>query len=416
MGKKRFRMFIESILLSSLFVLFGYIWNNNDPLFLHVEGNITYYIFVVILLTLYYGLLSGILSMFVFGLSALFLYQTFPYQTFFWYLLITFALGEFQQYYRRRIERVEEENSFLKDKIEELGRNFFTLKISHDQIEKNYVLKPLSIRSVLNDIRKMIITGENQDLFKNFLMLISRFTNIDSGSLYIKEGNKFKRVASVGKGAEFNEKDPLIEQALADNASTYVAVSRLNGEVLSDYLAVIPAVNIHGEIKGILLISEMPFLNLNKDNLLTINVFITYLFDEYSNINNMKSIIEKYPDIDVSFLKEVQKLIHLNKKFQIESSIVVFFMEKTDFLESMFIEIEKNVRGFDLSLRYSGDLKEKLIILLPFTGDLGAVEFVDRIKGQISEKFGEGNGKRLKNRILSVNKELDKIITEINEI
>lgn len=78
MERKRFKILVESLTLSILFVLFGFVWNNDDPLFLNIGGNITYYIFVIILLTLYYGLLSGIVSMFVFGISAFFCMSSFP--------------------------------------------------------------------------------------------------------------------------------------------------------------------------------------------------------------------------------------------------------------------------------------------------------------------------------------------------
>lgn len=253
------------------------------------------------------------------------------------------------------------------------------LKISHDQIEKNYVLKPLSIRSVLRDIRMMILNKE-VDLFKNFLMLISRFTNIDGGALYINEDNGFKKVAQIGKGAELNRDDPLVKQAFIDKTSTYLAVNRLEGDVKSEYLAVVPAVDINGNINGLLLITDMPFLSLNKDNLLTINVFLTYLFDEYNLAKGLEETVVKFPNIHLSFIKELRKLIHLKSKFGIESSIVVFFMLKQDFLDAAFTEIERGLRGFDISTRCSEVEKEKLIILLPFTGDVAAVEFVNRIK------------------------------------
>ncbi|ACO03128.1 MAG TPA: hypothetical protein DEP48_00845 [Persephonella sp.] len=415
MERKRFKILVESLTLSILFVLFGFVWNNDDPLFLNIGGNITYYIFVIILLTLYYGLLSGIVSMFVFGISAFFLYEQFPYETFFWYLLITFVLGEFFQYWNRRKERLEEENSFLKEKIEELGRNFFMLKISHDQIEKNYVLKPLSIRSVLRDIRMMILNKE-VDLFKNFLMLISRFTNIDGGALYINEDNGFKKVAQIGKGAELNRDDPLVKQAFIDKTSTYLAVNRLEGDVKSEYLAVVPAVDINGNINGLLLITDMPFLSLNKDNLLTINVFLTYLFDEYNLAKGLEETVVKFPNIHLSFIKELRKLIHLKSKFGIESSIVVFFMLKQDFLDAAFTEIERGLRGFDISTRCSEVEKEKLIILLPFTGDVAAVEFVNRIKEKIEDIFGEEVEGKIKSRILTVENDLEQTLTKVKEL
>lgn len=64
-------------------------------------------------------------------------------------------------------------------------------------------------------------------------------------------------------------------------------------------------------------------------------------------------------------------------------------MLKQDFLDAAFTEIERGLRGFDISTRCSEVEKEKLIILLPFTGDVAAVEFVNRIKEKIEDIFGE---------------------------
>ncbi len=415
MKNKKLKIFFESLILSVLFVLFGFVWNNDDPLFLNIGGNITYYIFVIILLTLYYGLLSGIVSMFVFGISAFILYEEFPYETFFWYLLITFILGEFFQYWDRKKERLEEENNFLKEKIEELGRNFFMLKISHDQIEKNYVLKPLSIRSVLRDIRMMILNKEI-DLFKNFLMLISRFTNIDGGALYIYEEKGFKKVAQIGKGADLVDSDPLVKQAFIDKTSTYISINKLGDDIKSKYLAVIPAVDINGNINGLLLITDMPFLSLNKDNLLTVSVFLTYLFDEYNLTKGLEDIIIRFPNVHISFIKELRKLIHLRNKFGIESSIVVFFIPKEDFLDVVFTEIERGLRGFDISTRCGEIEKEKLIILLPFTGDIAAVEFINRIKERVEDTFGEELKAKIKSRILTVESDLENTLKKVKEL
>jgi len=105
MDKKYLKIILESLLLSAGFILFGYIWNTEDPLFLTTQKHILPYGFVIVLLTLYYGLIAGIISMFVFGIFLNFFYDEFPYSTFFWYGLLTFVLGEFHYYWQRKLNR-----------------------------------------------------------------------------------------------------------------------------------------------------------------------------------------------------------------------------------------------------------------------------------------------------------------------
>ena len=416
MDKKYLRIILESFFLSAGFILLGYIWNTQDPLFLTTQKHILPYVFVIVLLTLYYGLVAGIVSMLVFGLFLNFFYREFPYNTFFWYALLTFVLGEFHYFWQRKLNRYGEENSFLKEKIENLGRNFFMLKISHDQIEKNYVLKPLSIRSVLKEIRHMII-NEDPNMFKNFLMLISRFTNVDSGSLYIKKGDNFVEVAKIGEGAELEMNDPLVEKAFEGKTAVYLSVSQLSDSNRSKYLSVLPVTDIDGNINGIMLITKMPFLSLNRDNLLSISVFLTYLFDEIFLSKSTGSLIKKYPQIPAYFIKELDRLIKLNRKYGIQSVIVVFYLKKEDFLESAFEQIEKNLRGLDLSARCSFGDKEKLPVVLPFTGDVNSIEFINRIKFLLKENLGEDIGKKMKHVIIPVGKfDLEETLQKIKEV
>jgi len=232
------------------------------------------------------------------------------------------------------------------------------LKISHNQIEKNYVLKPLSIRSVLKEIRQMIIR-KDPDIFKNFLMLISRFTNVDSGSLYIKKGNKFVEVATIGEGIALDMKDPLVKKAFEDRKAVYVSISQLKDPGRSKYLSVVPVTDMDGNINGIMLITKMPFLSLNRDNLLSISVFLTYLFDEIFLSHSTDSLMKKFPQIPSYFIKELDKLIRLAGKYRIHSVIVVFYLKKEDFMEAIFEQIERNLRGLDLSARCSFKDKEK---------------------------------------------------------
>ncbi|MBK3332336.1 hypothetical protein GWK41_04550 [Persephonella atlantica] len=413
MSKNFYRILVESFLLSLGFILLGYVWNSEDPLFLFIEGKITPYVFVIAILTLYYGLISGFVSILVFGVSIYFMYEKFPYDTFFWYTLLMFVFSEFHYMWKRKLDRTEEENRYLKNKIENLGRNYFMLKISHDQIERNYVLKPLSIRSVLKEIRKMILE-KDRDLYKNFLMLIARFTNIDSCSLYVKKDGNFVEVSKVGKGAKWNKKDPLLQKALEDKTSVYLSVAAQEKEYSSEYLAVLPVTDIYGDVKGVLLINDIPFLSLNKDNLLSISVFLTYLFDEISIEKEVGQFIERYPEIDSYFIKELEKLIELNRKFSIESSIIVFSQQKTRYIEAVFVQIEKSLRGLDLSTRCSYGEKEKLVVLLPFTNEVSSIDFIERINQRLKDTFGEDIG--IESRMLTVEESIEIVLEKIRNI
>ncbi len=88
-------------------------------------------------------------------------------------------------------------------------------------------------------------------------------------------------------------------------------------------------------------------------------------------------------------MKEVYRLIKLNKEFGIESHIVLFCpkiyeYEKFEILEDV---LQENIRGIDMMEVIYLDGIKVIAVLLPFTDRFGAEMFVKRIGSLIVEEL-----------------------------
>ena len=411
---KSLRVFVDTLSILTIYMVVGYFIDPNDILLINKPFQI--FIIVIAVISLFYGFPAGIVSMLIFLLIGFSFYPQFPLYQFLWYLTLTLIFSEAHYLWNSKILKLEKEREYLNEKLKYLRESLFTLKISHDQIEKNYVLKPMSIRNVLNEINKMIKT-KDEKLFENFLLLISKYTQVESGSLYLQDDNdkeSYVEVARIGDGAELDFEDPMILEVMERRESAFLSVADLKDRNPSKYLAVSTVLDDYGEFKAFLLINEIPFTELNKDNMLKIDVFLLYLTRKLDITKKYENIIERYIDIDMTLIREIDILIQLYQKYKIESNIVVFYTDEDEPVESIFMEIEGSIRGLDYAVRYKYGNKEMLIVLLPFTSGANVKGFIERVRRDIRKLFGRDTELALLHKIIPVGKfSLEKTIYKV---
>ena len=411
---KLLRVFGDTLSVLLIYLIIGYFIDPKDILL--INKPFQFFIIIIAIISLFYGFPAGILSMLIFLVVGFTFYPEFPLYPFLWYLTLTLIFSEAHYLWTSKILKLEKEMEYLQEKLKYLRESLYTLKISHDQIEKNYVLKPMSIRNVLSEINKMIVKGEER-LFQDFLLLISKYSDVESGSLYIQDKEdkeSYVEVAKVGDGAELDFDDPMIKEALERRESVYLSVADIDSKTNpSKYLAVSTVVE-DDEIKAFLLIKEIPFTDLNKDNMLKIDVFLFYLIKNLETSEKYRKLIEKYLDIDIYLVKEIDILTQLYQRYGIESNIVVFYADESEPVGSIFMEIEGSIRGLDYATRYKYGTREMLIVLLPFTSDANVKGFIERIRKSIRRLFGRDTELSLLHKIIPVGKfSLEKTIYKV---
>jgi hypothetical protein len=400
----------EVILFSLILFGIGIYTNPTDPLFIESKFGYLFYLLPLLVLSLYYGLTAGILMLFSIFIFMLLYYKEVNVTYFLWLFLFTLISSEFNYYWTQNLKHAEEKFKYADDKLRDLARELMLLKISHDQLEKQYIVRPVSIRGLIQEFKEKFVISGNENLALEFLVsLTARLFNIETAAIvhYSFKEDKFNVLYHTGENFNLNPDNILIKRAIEDNSITSVSDYDENNE----YLAVIPVKQ--EDDYYLFIIQDMNFLFLNLDTLLTINLIMFYILKEKELLPKIKDLALKYKEYSLEFLKEVFRMSQLYKNFKVESSLVFIYL-KTDSKDIVQL-IQKNLRGLDMINVIEKDKDEFILVfLLPFTPYTGAMTFVNRISNIIKENYSvEFLEKNLKYKILLLNEDVDIILSKI---
>ncbi|SNR62648.1 PelD GGDEF domain-containing protein [Desulfurobacterium atlanticum] len=387
----------EAIVFAVILAGIGFYTSSKDPLFIH--SSVNPFVILSLSLTLFYGLLGGLIFIAASIPAFYFLYHIFPVNFLLWDLLLVLIAGEFFFYWKKKIQLAEEENIYFKDKLRKQINDFILLKLSHDQLERHYLIKPVSIRSVLEQIRNEIVK-DKRTASNKLMNLINEAFNVEEGNLYLKEKNWFKEVGYIGTSAELDTEDPLVKEALESGKTVFISSKSEN----TKYLAIIPIFDNRNEdeIVALFAVRKIPFRYLNADNILSINVALIWFFAELKKSESATKVIEEIPYLPLEFAAEIETLRKMNIKFGIDSYIVVFKIDRE--FSDLVDFIHRRIRGIDVAFfkKEKNTNKYFLFVLLPLSPLPSAEGFVNRVKKEIDRYIGEKAFQNLEVKLLKI--------------
>ncbi|SMP08365.1 PelD GGDEF domain-containing protein [Desulfurobacterium pacificum] len=396
---------IEVFLFTVFFFIFGYFLNPSDPLF--TSSPINPYLLFLLVVTLYYGLEIGLLA-FLLEIAAMgVLYRNWNVEFLLWSLLHVLIAGEFHFFWTRKIRVTEEENLYFKDKIRRQASDFILLKLSHDQLEKHYMVKPVSIRSIIGELKeKLKELGESgglKEIFEKLKELMVAGFYVQEAGLFLPQRNGFDCVLSVGKEISLDKEDPLVKKALEEKEAVFI--SQIENQIQSKYLAVIPIYDFASgdKLLGVFVLTRIPFNYFNSDTILSLGVILFWLLNELESVDlvgGVSSILKRYFEYD--FLKELSVMVSLRERTGIESSLVIY---RVDHLKEDFpLFLSERIRGLDmLNVVDLGGVK-LVFVMLPLSSISSARGFVGRIERDFSYSFGKVE---LPYRIISIDRKIE---------
>ena len=309
--------YVETLIIVFGYLLFGYLLDSDDTCILN--GEISYILILLSIITLFHGFENGILAVVILAIAMWYFYPSFQYVEFLSALLMTMIFSEFHYYWTQKIKNAEINANYRGDKLDELSKAFYTLKISHDQLEKNYVIKPMSIRNSIEyiiDKNKEILSEDYHDkkreYYKSFLELLEKSFNVNSAAIvykqydsdvdYIHEKNAEVVKSSTLDNVNVDEivKDYLVDEAIGRGIAIYISDKAgeptTNSSANSEYLAAIPAVY-NNKALAVLAIKKMPFMAFNREVLTSISILLEYFTIEIRkkdilSLSNEVEIIE----------------------------------------------------------------------------------------------------------------------------
>lgn len=369
--------YFETIIILGAYLFIGYLFDPNDMLML--ENKLSILTVVLVIITLFHGITSGLLAIFIVGFVFILGYTEFFYLKFLNQFVLVLIFGEFHYYWNRKIVRLETEGNFTRSKLGELSKAFYMLKISHDQIEESYVLKPISLRIAMGTIKGYFKEGFHKKSFESFLLLLQKNFNLENAYLaQVSHGDHIEVVAQTHAKERLDTDDLMLKNALENQTPIYVSSHDKYNH--SKYLAVLPIVS-HKETLGVLVIEKMPFLSFNKDNLISVLILTTYLFNELHKIQMLHNIDTISAVFDDEFRFELYRYSKMSKKHGLVSNVLIFKSVDKLKIHCLNEQIEKMKRTLQPSQHFTVPSKEMEVIVLifPLGGSSTVAGFVDRV-------------------------------------
>jgi len=395
--------YVETLLLISIFLISGYFFSPDDICL--TQKDVPYLLILLAIVTLFHGFESGMLALGIIAFVMWFFYESFPYVHFLVNLLMVMIFSEFHYFWTKQIKELRTNNEYTSAKLDELANAFYSLKISHDQLEKNYVLKPMSIRSAIEEI----LHHDAQNLidekfyFSDFLALLEKSFHLQGGFIlytksdiqeeYLTQENSQVCYSATSETYNLEEifEEYLVDKAINYKQAVYVSDDEGNPALKnrleeSKFLAAIPVVY-NKKILALLVIEKMPFMAFNKENLISLAILFEYLL--------ITALKEKllHESKELLFIKEREfryeyiRTTLLHKKYNINSTLMVFKIKNEIQSVKIFEKAQHMLRSLDILTQYKSDKDLYFILFLfPLNDKAAAIGFLNRLLSNLEDE------------------------------
>ena len=182
----------ETIMLTVAAVGIGLWLRSDDPLAL--GANFRWGLFVPIVVALRYGSLAGVFGMlcllaswFVLRKVGFYADWSFPEGTMLGGFILSLVCGEFADLWRVRLQRAESAASYALERLQNLTQRHVLLRLSHDRLEENLLVKPYTVRDALFRLRDLTLDesdGKVLPAADDLINLLAEYCQLQRAGLY----------------------------------------------------------------------------------------------------------------------------------------------------------------------------------------------------------------------------------------
>lgn len=300
--------------------------------------------------------------------------------------------GEVQNAFQKRELQLTANNENMRERLKRLDSDLFLLREAKSELERLVATRDSELSTLDAEIRRLF-DSVGDELYQTILLLLNRQARVSDAAIYFLEGDKLQRKEFIGDNTSLPEtmgRDDVEMVALALKSRTSVTIPEFweNAELKHrNYLMAVPLLDSRDLPLGVLLVTGMPFITLNKKTVHLVALICRWAArvveirlrakDSYRLVNGVES--EKVFTID--FFRRNLQLSHSSfLQHSLPSSVVRFTLPgQPRSLQSRFESlVMATVRGGDFPVEL--DLPcPNLAVLLPLSGERGANIFIERI-------------------------------------
>ncbi|NNM50669.1 MAG: hypothetical protein HKM02_00385, partial [Pseudomonadales bacterium] len=304
--------------------------------------------------------------------------------------IVSLVAGEFSDLWGNRIKRLQSANGYFTDRLSHLTRRHFLLRLSHERLEQDLLIKPITLRDSLTEMRRHMREYPEDALpaVAELMHVLTQACQLEAAAIHQVQDGKIDPVAVTQRGLieALVADDPMIVQSLQRQELLHLQSDPAHHDA-SRYMVVAPLANSRG-VLGILRVEKMPFLSMN----LEIMQFMTVLLGYYADLIDLQPEIaplsEQWPQLPTGFIAELLRLARIQREASINSYLVSFVFTDTIHGEEMHQEAARQGRELDLNVSLISPQGPMLLTLMPLFGQAAAAGYLLRIEKRIQEIFG----------------------------
>ncbi|KAA3649724.1 MAG: hypothetical protein DWQ11_18205 [Proteobacteria bacterium] len=382
----------EALVVPLLLLALAWWVNPADPLF--AWASFPWPVLGPVLIALRYGPLLGVLGVIALlaGWLALLASGQLDAATPQLYFLGTLALvmigGEFASIWRSRVRRADTRAHYLQERLDQLTRQHYLLRVSHDRLEQDLISRPVSMRDALTGLRELASGDDAHAGADDLLKLLAQFCQVERAALFPLAANGTPAATPAGRlGAPFPlvADDPLIRAADTEGGLCHVASDALPDDHGSQYLVVSRLRDLRGTDHGLLVIESMPFVALHADTLQVINLLAGYYADSLASRDIVRPVHAVAPHCPPEFALELQRMWHASRDSGLPGAIVALTYASRPVLDDLPLQWHRLQRTLDVTWHTREGPREALLVLMPLSGAAAIEGYLDRLDAWLTQ-------------------------------
>ncbi|RJG17355.1 hypothetical protein D4A39_11565 [Alcanivorax profundi] len=385
---------LETVLLTAVAVGIGVWLRPEDPLTL--IDTFRWVLLVPLLLALRYGSLIGVLAMlcliacwFILRFLGYYIGHDFPESTMLGGFIITLIAGEFADLWRVRLMRADSAASYALERLQNLTQRYVLLRLSHDRLEENLLIKPYTVRDALTRLRDLIL-DESQDVTlpaaDDLSGLLAEYCQLQRAAIYpVVHGEiQDKPAATLGENKPLERNNALLEYALDNQLLAHVQQSDHDDNYHGLYLVASPIITSAGQTIGVLVVERLPFLSINYENLQLLSVLLNFYADVVHSGPETQTMLARWPGLPFRMGSELVALTRLRTDVRVETALTLFVADDSEQAGLILDALARGLRSLDLAWWINDNI---LMIMMPMTGESGLEGFVLRTESWLQDEF-----------------------------
>lgn len=384
----------ETLLFTALAIGIGLWLRPHDPLTL--IDTFRWLLLVPIVLALRYGSLVGVFAMlcligswFLLQLLGYYIGQPFPEATMLGGFILALICGEFADLWRVRLMKADSAASYALERLQNLTQRYVLLRLSHDRLEENLLIKPYTVRDALTRLRDLTLDesmGNALPAADDLVGLLGEYCQLQRAAIYpVENGQVLTRAeATLGDNQPLEEDNALLKFAIDNQQLAHVQQSDRDELYRGLYLVASPIISSGGQVIGVLVVERLPFLSINYENLQLLAVLLNFYADIVYSSEQTQSMRSRWPSLPFRMASEMVALSRLKKGGQVETSLTLFVADDSEQAGLIQDALARGMRSLDLGWWINDRV---LMIMMPMTGESGLEGYVLRIENWLQEEY-----------------------------